>query len=173
MEEDLLALGRRRMIFEHIGLHPGTYLREMETALGLSVGDLQYHLGQLEKGTLIYAHDDGRRKGYFVTDQVQYFDKGLLALLRMRTPRRIVLHLLLHPDSTFREILAQFRFTKGALSFHLKRLVKAGVIIKGRQERESIFKVADEERVKNLLITYRTSMADEVLDGVVDVLTKI
>jgi predicted transcriptional regulator len=173
MEEDLLALGRRRVIFEHIGAHPGTYLREMETALGLSVGDLQYHLSQLEKGKLIYAHDDGRRKGYFVTDQVQYFDKEILAFLRMRTPRRIVLHLLLHPDSSFREILAQFRFTKGALSFHLKRLVKAGLIARGKREKEAIFKVADEERTKNILITYRASMADEVLDGVVDVLTKI
>jgi predicted transcriptional regulator len=173
MEDDLLALRRRKTIFEHVRRFPGTYLREMESALGLSTGDLQYHLGQLEKGGLIRAHDDGRRKGYFAVSEVRHADMGMLAVLRLRTPRRIVIHLLLNPGSSFKETLAQFTFTKGALSFHLKRLLRAGLIIRGRREREAVFTVADPERVRNLLVSYRASMADEVLDGVVDVLAGI
>lgn len=173
MEEDLLALKRRRVIFGHISANPGTYLREMETALGLSVGDLQYHLGQLEKGGLVTTHDDGRRKGYFVASEVPYFDRGIISIIRMRTPRRIIIFLLTHRDATFGEILANFNFTKGALSFHLKRLVKADVITRGRRERESTFEVKEPERVSGLLITYKASIADEVLDGVVDLLAGI
>lgn len=173
MEDDLLALDRRRMIFRHISGNPGTYLREMETALNLSVGDLQYHLGQLEKGRLIQSHDDGRRKGYFVISEVQYFDRQAISVIRMRTPRRIIIHLLTHPNATFTEILAEFGFTKGALSFHIKRLTKAGILLRGREDRESTFRIAEPKRIENLLITYRASIADEVLDNLVDTLARI
>lgn len=173
MEEDLLALKSRRTIYSHISGNPGAYLREMETALGLSVGDLQYHLGQLEKAKIIHSHDDGRRKGYFVASEVQYFDREMISTIRMRTPRRIIIFLLMHPDATFHEILGEFNFTKGALSFHMKRLGKSGIVLKGKKERENTYTVSEPERVKNLLVTYRASIADEVLDNVVDLLVRI
>jgi predicted transcriptional regulator len=173
MEEDLLALNSRRRIFERISKNPGTYLREMETAMGVSVGDLQYHLGQLEKAGLIYANDDGRRKGYFVASEVQYFDREMISTIRMRTPRRIIIFLLMHPESTFQQILSEFNFTKGALSFHMKRLGKSGMVQKGKKERENTYTVSEPERVKNLLVTYQASIADEVLDNVVDLLVRI
>ncbi len=173
MEEDLLALKSRRTIFGHISANPGTYLREMETALGLSVGDLQYHLGQLEKGGLVTIHDDGKRKGYFVATEVKFIDRQVISTVRMRTPRRIIIFLLTHPDSTFSEVLANFKFTKGALSFHMKRLVGSGIVARSKRENESIFKIVEPEKVSNILVTYQASIADEVLDGVVDVLVKI
>jgi predicted transcriptional regulator len=173
MEEDLLALNSRRRIFEQVSRNPGTYLREMETTLDVSVGDLQYHLGQLERAGLIYAHDDGRRKGYFVANEVQYFDRQAISTIRMRTPRRIIIFLLMNPDATFQQILGEFRFTKGALSFHLKRLTGSGMVMKGKKERESIYKVAEPEKVRNLLVTYQASIADDVLDNVVDILARI
>ena len=173
MVEDPLALSRRRRIFEYISGNPGTFLREIERALALSVGDLQYHLHQLEKSGLISPHDDGKRKRYFVNREVQFIDRAVLSILKMKTPRRIVMHILLHPDASFKEILAEFSFTKGALSFHLKRLVNAGIILKGKRERESVYKVADQERISQMLITYRSGIMDEALDGFIDVWTKI
>ncbi|MDD4308100.1 MAG: helix-turn-helix domain-containing protein [Thermoplasmata archaeon] len=173
MQEDLLALKSRRTIYSHISGNPGTYLREMETSLGLSVGDLQYHLGQLEKAGMIRAYDDGRRKGYFVASEVQYLDRQMISIIRMRTPRRIIIFLLMHPEASFQEILAEFNFTKGALSFHLKRLLKTEVLTKAKRERESIFSVAEPEKMKNLLVTYRASISDEVLDNVVDIFARI
>ena len=169
----MLALKRRRVIFGHISANPGTYLREMETALGLSVGDLQYHLGQLEKGGLVSIHDDGKRKGYFVASEIPYFDRRAISTIRMRTPRRIIIFLLTHPDATFSEILGNFNFTKGALSFQLKRLIKSSMVAKGRKERESTYRVFEPERVSSLLVTYRASISDEVLDGVIDLLGSI
>lgn len=173
MHEDLLALSRRRKIFKFISKFPGTYLREMEKALSLSVGDLQYHLRQLEKGGLISSHEEGRRKRYFVSDEVRFIDRKILSLMRMKTPRRIVMFLLTNPESSFKEILAEFNFTKGALSFHLKRLLKADILIKGKREKENTYKIADEERISQILITYRSSIIDEALDGFIDVWTKI
>ena len=173
MEDDLLALSRRRRIFEHVQNNPGTYIREMEGALSLSLGDLQYHLGQLEKGELVTTHDDGRRKNYFAAEQVKFIDRKILAVVRMKTPRKIILFLLLKPNSSFKEILAEFNFTKGALSFHLKRLLKADIIVRGKRERESIYKIVDEERIGQVLITYRSGIADDALDGFIDTWTRI
>ena len=173
VEGDPLALSRRRKIFEHISEHPGTYLREMERALELSVGDLQYHLHQLEKSELISAHDDGKRKGYFVNQDVKFIDRAMLAVLKLKTPRRIVTFLLLNPNSTFKEILAEFTFTKGALSFHLKRLTKAGMLQKSKLENHNIYSIIDEERTSQMLITYSSGIMDEALDSFIDVWTKI
>jgi predicted transcriptional regulator len=116
MDHELLNLSRRKMIFHQISQYPGTYIREMEKTLSLTLGDLQYHLQQLEKANLISSHNDGRRKRYFVKNEVNYFDREILSFIKMRTPRRIIIFLLLYPDSSFKEILAEFHFTKGALS---------------------------------------------------------
>jgi len=173
MDHELLNLSRRKMIFHHISKYPGTYIREMEKTLSLTMGDLQYHLQQLEKADLISSHDDGRRKRYFVKNEVNYLDREILSFIKMRTPRRIIIFLLLHPESSFKEILSEFNFTKGALSFHLKKLLNANIIINSKREKETIYKIKDENRIGQLLITYQSGILDEALNGFVDVWTKL
>lgn len=173
MDHELLTLSRRKMIFQQISKYPGTYLREMEKALSLSLGDLQYHLQQLEKANLISSHDDGRRKRYFVKAEVNYFDREVLSFVKIRTSRRIIIFLLLHPDSSFKEILGQFHFTKGALSFHLKKLLHANIVTKTKRERETIYRIKDENAISQVLITYQSGIVDETVSGFIDVWTKI
>jgi predicted transcriptional regulator len=173
MDHDLLNLSRRKMIFQQISQYPGTYLREMEKTLSLTLGDLQYHLQQLEKADLISSHDDGRRKRYFVKNEVNYFDREILSFIKMRTPRRIIIFLLLHPESSFKEILTEFHFTKGALSFHLKKLIKANILIQTKREKEMIYRIKDENRISQILIVYQSGILDETLNGFIDLWTKL
>lgn len=172
MDYDALNLSRRKVIFNYISLHPGTYLREMETTLSLSVGDLQYHLQQLEKAELISSQDDGRRKHYFVRD-VSVPDREILSIIQLRTPRRIIVFLLLHPGASFKEVLAEFRFTKGALSFHLKKLTQAGIITSVRREKELCYRVKDDLRISQVLVTYHSGFLDEAVEGFVNLWTKL
>jgi predicted transcriptional regulator len=173
MDHELLTLSRRKMIFQQISKYPGTYLREMEKTLSLSLGDLQYHLQQLEKANLISSHDDGRRKRYFVKAEVNYFDREVLSFVKIRTSRNIIIFLLLHPDSSFKETLGQFHFTKGALSFHLKKLLHANIITKTKREKETIYRIKDENAISQVLITYQSGIIDETVSGFIDVWTKI
>jgi len=173
MDHEMLNLSRRKMIFHQISKYPGTYIREMEKALSLSLGDLQYHLQQLEKADLISSHDDGRRKRYFVKNEVNYFDREILSFIKMRTPRRIIIFLMIHPESTFKEILAEFYFTKGALSFHLKKLIKANIVINIKREKEMIYIIKDETRISQILIAYQSGILDEALNGFIDLWTKL
>ena len=173
MDHELLTLSRRKLIFQQISKNPGTYLREMEKALSLSLGDLQYHLQQLEKANLISAHDDGRRKRYFVKEEVSYPDRQIISFVKIRTSRDIIIFLLLHPDSSYKEILAEFRFTKGALSFHLKRMLLAQIIEKSKRETESIYRIKDMDLVSRVLITYQAGIIDETVSGFIDIWTKL
>ena len=173
MDHALLTLSRRKMIFQHISRYPGTYIREMEKTLSLSLGDLQYHLQQLEKAELLSSHIEGRRKRYFIKTEVNYFDREILSFIKMRTPRRIIIFLLLHPESSFKEILSEFRFTKGALSFHLKKLVNANIVIPTKREKETIYQIKDEERISQILITYQSGILDDALNGFIDIWTKL
>ncbi len=145
----------------------------MEKTLSLTLGDLQYHLQQLEKAELISSHDDGRRKRYYVKTEVNIFDREILSFVKMRTPRRIIIFLLLHPESSFKELLAEFHFTKGALSFHLKKLVHANLVIPTKREKETIYKIKDEEKISQILITYQSGILDETLNGFIDIWTKL
>jgi predicted transcriptional regulator len=173
MVHELLNLSRRKMIFHQISKHPGTYIREMEKALSLSLGDLQYHLQQLEKADLISSHDDGRRKRYFVKTEVKYCDREILSFITMRTSRKIIIFLLLHPDTSFKEMLAEFHFTKGTLSFHLKKLLLANIITKTKRERETIYQINDENAISQMIITYQSGIVDETVSGFIDIWTKI
>jgi len=161
------------MIFQHISKHPGTYIREMEKSLSLALGNLQYHLQQLEKAGLISSHDDGRRRRYFVNKEVDPLDKEAISFIKMRTSRRIIIFLLLHPESSFKEILSEFSFTKGALSFHMKKLVKANIVINAKRERETIYKIRDEEGISRVLITYRSGIFDDALNEFIDLWIKL
>jgi predicted transcriptional regulator len=173
MDHELLTLSRRKMIFQQISKYPGTYLREMEKTLSLSLGDLQYHLQQLEKANLISSHDDGRRKRYFVKAEVNFFDREIISFVKIRTSRNIIIFLLLHPDSSFKEILAEFHFTKGALSFHLKKMFHADIITKSKREKETIYRIKDENAISQVLITYQSGIVDETVSGFIDIWTKI
>ncbi len=145
----------------------------MEKTLSLTLGDLQYHLQQLEKAELISSHDDGRRKRYYVKTEVNIFDREILSFVKMRTPRRIIIFLLLHPESSFKELLAEFHFTKGALSFHLKKLVHANLVIPAKREKETIYKIKDEGKISQILITYQSGILDETLNGFIDIWTRL
>jgi predicted transcriptional regulator len=91
----------------------------------------------------------------------------------MRTPRRIIIFLLLHPESSFKEVLAEFHFTKGALSFHLKKLIKANIVINTKREKEMIYRIKDENRISQILIAYQSGILDEALNGFIDLWTKL
>lgn len=173
MDENVLALEKRREILNQIEKFPGTYLREIEKALHISVGVLQYHLNLMEDKEIISSISDGYRKRFFLKKEISYSDKKIFSVLTLKTPRKIIVFLLLNPKATYQELLGQFNFTKPALSFHLKKLLKSKIIEKAKKERQNIYWVTDEEKIGEVLINYKSNFTDEIVDSFVDVWTKI
>jgi predicted transcriptional regulator len=168
MEKDPLTLETRRRIFQFIRERPGTYMREMERELQMQPGVLQYHLRVLEEMRLITAEGDGFRRRYFVSSEIPLRERKILSMLKLETPRRILMYLLQHPQSSFEELRGQFGFSKSALTFQMKRLMAAGLISAEKQKQGTVYSVVNPEEVARVLITYRVTFLDRLVDSFVD-----
>jgi len=170
---DPLELENRRKIYEYVSRFPGSYFREIQKAIGLEVGTLEYHLDYLERRGILSSEVEAGRRRYYVSAQIPHEDKHIIGLMRQKVLRRIVVHLLLNPRSSFSELLSLVGISKSTLSFHLSKLVKAGVVKEERVGREKVYWIDDVDRISGVLITYKSSLLDDVVDRFVEVWMEI
>lgn len=167
--EEALELDNRRKIFRFVSENPGTYFREIQSNLELATGVLEYHLGYLVKKKLLSTEKDGKKVRYFVSQEVPHPDKRALGLMRQKTPRRITVHALLNPNCSFQDLLSEFGISKSTLSFHLKKLERAEILGSTRKGRKKFYRVADPDETARILISYKSSFVDSVVDSFADV----
>ncbi len=165
MEDQALELQCRKRIFEYLTINPGVHFRELQRALKMPVGALDYHLKYLVKREILIAREEGHYTRYYPRDRFDPASKAILSFLRQDLPRGILLFLLRRQGSTHGEILGSFAVTGATLSYHLKRMVAAGIVASRKEGRETRFEVLDPEKVADLLITYRRSFLDELVES--------
>jgi predicted transcriptional regulator len=164
MAEDALELDSRRRIYEQVEKVPGIHFRELSRRLKIPTGVIEYHLRYLETHHLIISRREGRYKRYFVEGKLGSQDKELLALLRQQMPRRILMHLLLHPKTSHKKLRKEFKISASTLSFHLSKLLTAELINQLKAGRKFQYIVRDAELVARALIRFKASFIDEVVD---------
>ncbi|MHB8586435.1 MAG: winged helix-turn-helix transcriptional regulator [Thermoplasmatota archaeon] len=164
MEEDpLLALPTRRAIYMLLVDHPGLYLRELGRTLGMPMGSLEYHLHELvEAGLLSVVHEENKR---FFPAQIPAPEKRTLALLRQEPLRRVVISLLQSPDSTHGDLLAETGYPSSTLSFYLRKLVDSGMVDRTKSGRNTRYRMHDAREAYGLLVRYRSTLLDRMLDA--------
>lgn len=167
MKEDYLALETRRKIYELISKSPGLHKREIARELNMSLSTIDYHLHYMEKKSLVTAKFDGKYKRYFVAE-AKPEDKRILPLLRQETPRRIILFLLEKPRAIHKEICQHVKKAPSTVSFHLKKLIEAGIIEEISLGKEKAYVVKNPEKVIDLLVTYKSTFLDRAVDKFVD-----
>ncbi|MDD1767291.1 MAG: helix-turn-helix domain-containing protein [Methanomassiliicoccales archaeon] len=171
--EEALNLENRRKIYGFISKNPGTYLREMERDLGMQPGLLSYHLDYLERRELLRIEDDGYRKRYFPGAEYKLKGRKVISLLRLDSPRKILIHLLVNGSTSFRDLLPAVGVSKSTLSYNMKKLTAAGVVQVVRSERELVYRVDDPDEVADLLISIRESLENDAVDRFVDIWSKL
>jgi predicted transcriptional regulator len=165
LEPEVTNAARRRL-YDHVLAHPGVHLREIERATHLPLGQVLYHLDRLERmGLLASARENGFRR-YYDASTVSRQEKPLLAALRHEVPRRVVLALLERPGLAHKELLDLVPVAGSTLTFHLQRLLTAGVLT---AERASLsvgprYALADPALAKRELAYYRASFDDPAVD---------
>jgi len=162
--KDALELETRRRIFQKISAFPGMYFREIQRALKLEVGEVEYHLGYMEKAGLVNVMLDGNRKRYFARGSVDASDRKILSLLRQEVPRQIVINILLTEKRSFQELLEKIGKAKSTMSFHLSKLTEGGHLSVERVGKENVYSVTHPEKMAKLLIIYRETFLDEAVD---------
>ncbi len=168
IKEDSLALGTRRDIYNLILSHPGLHEREIARKMGISLSTLDYHLHYLEKREIIVSKKDGRYTRYFASFKVGNQNKKIIAILRQKTPRSIVLFLLTNPDSIHKDICREVKKSPSTVSFHLKKMVDAGIVEATSLGRETSYTIKNSDEVIKLLITYRNTFLDGAVDRFIE-----
>ena len=160
-----LDLETRREIFELISEVPGLHFRELLRRLDISSGNLNYQLSYLTKHDLLVSIADGNLKRYYAVGKVKGKEKRILACLRNETSRGLVLFLLLNPNTQFNELSQNFDLAPSKLAYHLKKLVEKDIIEKKKEGRTTHYKVKDEDAIANVLISYRPSFLDSIVES--------
>lgn len=160
----LLELDARKRIYRHIEANPGVHMRQLSRDLEMPLGTLEYHLHHMESADLLSTREDGRFKAYFTNTMMDRRDKDVLYWLRQRIPRRISTALLLHPGWTHRDLIADVGVGASTVTFHIKKLLNAAIVREERHGRMKRYWVIDAERVANVLIRYRQSFLDDLVD---------
>jgi predicted transcriptional regulator len=164
--KDPLDLPLRKRLTEYIRRNPGVHFRKISRDLDLAIGQLDFHLNALVKGEVLVKDSSTSNARYFVRDKFTRDERKTLSILRREIPRGIVLFLRENPASTPHTILGSFNITHATLSYHLKRLEKAGILEVEQIGRERLYSLKDPETVEMLLVIYKTTLLDTIVDGI-------
>lgn len=168
-KEEALELDARRQIYEYILATPGTHLRGVHRAVSLPFGQVLYHLNYLEKLDLVVVKKDGKFSRYFVKNLLGRKEKDVISVLRHEVPRTIAILLLFYKELSHRAILEHVTVSPSTLSFHLAKMVDAGLVEREQRGRESIYRLSDEEITTKTFIRHRASFQCGVVDRFVEV----
>ena len=162
-KDEILVNENRRKIYAVIEAHPGIHMRELQRVLDMPLTTLEYHLTYMARKKVLFRESDSHYKRYYVRP-LDAEDKKILAALRQRKMRDIVFLVLTNKKAKYQFIADFLKLPNSTLSFYLKYLVDNMVLTKERVGYENIYTVRDEEMVAKVLIAYKASFLDRVID---------
>ncbi len=167
-----LDLESRRRMFDFIRSRPGTYMREMERELEMQVGMLTYHLRVLTDAGMVRTEQEGNHIRYFPSDGFVLTDRKVLSYLRNHSTRAILMHALDRGSIGFGELVELTGVSKSTLSYHLKRMHAAGLIVVTKGDSTAV-SVADPEQLTNLLVWVKEDLERDSADALIDVWNRL
>lgn len=166
--DEALRLDARKKIYEIIQGNPGLHFREIQRRSGLATGALQYHLDYLMKKHLVKTERDAKFLRYFLVRE-RFDETRLMSLLRQDSIRKVAVFLMQKRFATTEVIARNVGLSPSTAAWHLEKLAESQVIEKSKRGKKAFYKVVDKNRVASLLVDYKESFLDEVVDNFVDV----
>lgn len=167
-EKKILELDTRKKIYETVRKFAGCHFREIVRKSGLSNGSVRYHLHYLVHHNLIKEEKKGNTIVYFPMEFKPENSK-LLSLLRQKSLRDIILFILTHKDCEHSEIVNFVKLSPSTVTWHLKKLEEEKIIASAKIGRTKNYRILiDNEEIINLLITYKESFLDSLVDNIID-----
>lgn len=161
---DKPELETRKRVYELVVKTPGVHLREIERLTNLPLGVVRYHLDRLQREGLIFSKEDRYFKRFFPKDRIPNVPTETFVALRQEGLRRIVLHLLNNPGSSHSELKSALGLPASTLSTYLSLLMSKNVLRRERRGKENLYFVVDEEAVMKVLLVYRPTFLDKLVD---------
>jgi predicted transcriptional regulator len=170
-----LALDVRKRIYETIESSPGLHFREVQRRTSLAVGSLQYHLDYLQKHHIVRTQIEGKFVRYYTVRGPQMGEEGqnefgqkTMAFLRHASTRKIILFLLTQKRANNEAIAEEIKLSPSTTSWHLDKLVEAGILVRQREGRKTFFTLTNPESAKKILVDFKQSFFDQAVDNFVE-----
>ena len=123
----------------------------------------------MEKRNIISALKDEQFVRYFVRNRkLDYNGRKIMSFLRKKACRHLLMNLIENPGMTNKDLASAICLSPSTASWHLNKLVAVGLVKKTVRGRESNFEVIDPENIAELIITYRGSFFDKLLDNFIE-----
>lgn len=167
-EREILNLESRRKVYEVVKKYSGCSFHDLERKSSVAAGTLQYHLHYLAKYGLITIEKDGNKMRYFAKDMPEK-ERKLLAVLRQKNNRLILVHLINQKSCAQKELAKMLAVSPSTISWYMARLVKERIVKSVKKQGEVHYSLAGEEaEIMALLITYKESFFDKVVDQTIE-----
>ncbi len=166
--KDALELKTRKDIYEVVKRFAGCHFKEIVRKSKLSNGSVSYHLHYLVKHNLIKQEKKDNSVFYFPIDFKSENSK-ILSLLRQRSMRNIILFIIVNSGCEHRQIVNFTNLSPSTVTWYLKKLEEEKIIIVTKKGRTKNYKLLiKREDVINLLITYKESFLDSLVDNIIE-----
>jgi predicted transcriptional regulator len=157
-------------LLEYIDRNPGIRYRQLLRLTDSSNGVLSYHLAELEGSTRIKVD---RKRGVtryyplYISTEIS----KIIGHIRNSVSRQIISLLVQNNGCTLGEIAACTMKAPSTVSWHLQRLINAGIVKKnsvGKSDgfiyKSSSFHVSDKVLIENVLSNYLESPLDRIVN---------
>ncbi len=166
-KDEILESERRRKIYDVVEASPGIHLRELQRMMDIPLTSLEYHLTYMTHKGILFAETEGYLKRYY-TKPLDPEDKKVLSALRQKRMREIVLTVLENGKAKNQLLAERLKLSHSTLSSYLKYLVNKNILAREKVGYEYLYIVRDEDRVAKVLIAYKPSFLDKLVDRVLD-----
>ena len=169
--EEAMVLSPRDRIYSTISQNPGLHFREVQRRTNIATGALQYHVDYLKKKNLIREQKEGKFSRFYPVGGEQV-NSTIMNLLRQESVRRIVLFLLNRRRATLQSIAAEVQLSPSTTNFHLQKLLAAQIVIQKSMNGKTYFLIKEKEPVLEVLVSYKHTFLDSLVDNFVDIWEK-
>lgn len=150
----------RRRVFDKVVHHPGLHQRAIAAALEIHRNLAEHHLRHLERAGLVQRRREGGRVRYFPTvvpetdTLVDARHRDALGLLRQARPLQLVAVLLAEGALPMGDLAHRVGLSPGTLTYHVKRLEEADVVMRRQEARQRIVDLVDRDATIAFLLQY-------------------
>ena len=164
----------RKIIYNCICENPGIRYRELIRLAGTTNGVLSYHLGILEKNGEIRVerHSNNRVTRYFIVN-IPKKDSDIIGCFRSKVIRSIVFFVLKNEFCTFNEIVDHVAKAPSTVFWYIKRLKEAGILGTNYGKDCFLYNITDKEIVSRVLLEYKESFTDRIVENYTDIVDKL
>ena len=164
----------RDEIYNSITKNPGIRYRELLRLVGISNGVLTYHLEMLEKSGQIQVsrNSNNRVTRYFVAN-ISKQDSNIISCLRSRVTRNIMIFVLQNESCTFNEIVDHVGKAPSTISRYIRKLREVGILRTKYGNDRLLYSIADTIMVNRVLLEYKGTFTDRVIDNYTDMIDKL